>query len=78
MNKTALRPLYVVSAWLCAIAAIHLGIIGLLGRDMVQELLMRLNLGMLYVPLHYVFGIAGIIVLIGLIQEAMNPHCGTK
>ena len=73
MKSPMMRLLFVISSWLCAIAALHLGLIGLLGRNLVEEMLMKMNLGMLFVPLHYVFGIAGVICIIMLLMEAMNP-----
>ncbi len=73
MKSPLMRFLFVISAWLCTIAALHLGLIGLLGRNLVEELLVKINLGSLFIPLHYVFGIAGIFCLFYLITEAMNP-----
>jgi len=74
MMKTPLmRLLFVISAWLCTIAALHLGLIGFLRRNLVEELLIRMNMGWLFIPLHYVFGIAGVLCLIYLLMEAMNP-----
>lgn len=74
MKSPMMRLLYVISSWLCAIAALHLGLIGLLGgRNFVEEMLTKMNLGMLFIPLYYIFGIAGVICVVILLMEAMNP-----
>jgi len=76
MKSPLMRLLFIISSWLCAIAALHLGLIGLLGeqRNLVKELLEKLGIiQWVWIPLLYIFGIAGIICLIVLLMEAMNP-----
>jgi len=78
MKSPLMKLVFVVSAWLCGIAALHLGLIGLLGRNIVEELLVKINMGWFFVPLHYVFGLAGIFFIIYLLMDAMNPGCVIK
>jgi len=73
MKSPLMRLLFVISAWLCTIAALHLGLIGLMGRNLVEELLVKINMHWFFLPLHYIFGIAGVLCLIYLLMDAMNP-----
>ena len=72
MKSSIMRLLFVISTWLCTVAALHLGLIGLMGRNIVEELLIKVNMHMLFLPLHYIFGIAGVFCLVYLLTDTMN------
>jgi len=53
---------------LTAIGSIHLGLIGL-GFNFLNLPFIQENLAMLIVPLHYVFGVAGVLSLVMMMQS---------
>ncbi|TET06320.1 hypothetical protein E3J79_02380 [Candidatus Dependentiae bacterium] len=73
MKSPLMRLTFIISSWLCAIAALHLGIVELFRYNIVVDILGKMNLVMLIGPVHYLFGIAGIICLGMLLMEAMSP-----
>jgi len=57
---------------LTALGSIHLGLIGL-GFNFLNLPFIQENLAMLIVPLHYVFGVAGVLSLVMMMQGS----CGS-
>jgi len=56
------------TVWLLtALGSIHLGLIGL-GFNVLTMPFVQENLAMLIVPLHYVFGVAGVLSLVMMMQ----------
>jgi len=68
MNTPAMKALYKASLWISAIVALHKGLEGL-GIDLVPRLLSQMNLMWLAQPLYIIFGIAGVISILGLLTE---------
>jgi len=68
MKSPAIKVVYLVSLWIAVIACLDLGAIALLGYRPIEIILGKIGLGALFMPLHYVVGLAGIIILISLLM----------
>jgi len=69
MKSPLVKLVYVLSLWLAVVACLDLGALALLGYRPLQKVLEMVKLEMLYMPIHYVVGVAGIIILLGLLMH---------
>jgi len=76
MKCSFMDLLFDISAWISAAAALLLGLVGLMqGRNVVEEFLVNNGMVALISPLHYLFGIAGILFVVSLITRRMGCAC---
>jgi len=76
MKCTFMDLLFDISAWLSAAAALLLGLVGLMqGRNIVEEFFVNNGMQALVIPLHYLFGIAGVLFVISLLTRRMGCGC---
>ena len=63
------------AVWLLtAIGSIHLGLIGL-GFNFLNMPFIQENLAAFIIPLHYVFGVAGVLSLVMMMQSCSGGTC---
>jgi len=60
---------------LTALGSIHLGLIGL-GFNILEMPFFMDNLAMLDKPIHYLFGVAGVLSLVMMVQGCSEGKCG--
>jgi uncharacterized membrane protein YuzA (DUF378 family) len=70
-----MKLVFLVSYWIVTIVALNLGLVPLLGYNPLQMVLEKVGMGALFMPIHYVVGIAGIISLLGLLGMKEHCHC---
>jgi sterol desaturase/sphingolipid hydroxylase (fatty acid hydroxylase superfamily) len=62
------KLVYVLSLWIAVVACLDLGAFAIWRYRPLEKLLETFKLQMLFMPLHYVVGVAGLIILIGLLM----------
>ena len=72
MKSPIMRLIFVISLWLCVIAALHVGLVAM-NYNIVEMILSKIGLGGFYLYLQYILGIAGIFGLIMLLMELITP-----
>lgn len=75
MKSPLMKMLVNVSLWLLAIVALNLGLVPVLGYNLLEAILQKIGLGSLFMPIHYLVGIAGLVALYALLTWK-NCHCG--
>jgi hypothetical protein len=77
MKSPILKLVYVLSLWIATIACLDLGALAIWGYRPLEKFLAMVKLEMLFMPyLHYVVGVAGIIILLGLLMHKGGMgHC---
>lgn len=75
MHSPIAKYVVMFSYWLVTIVALNLGLLPILGYNALQMLLDKVGLGMIFVPIHYVVGLAGLISLWMLVM-GHKCHCG--
>jgi len=75
MKSPAMKLIAYISMWITTIVSINLGLLPILKYNFLEMLLNRLGIGMLFMPVHYVVGVAGIICLLALLMEGMKGCC---
>lgn len=68
MKSPPVKVIYLVSLWIAVLACLDLGAIPFLKDRPLETILNKIGLGALFTPLHYLVGLAGIILLIGLLM----------
>ncbi len=74
MKSPLMRLIVTISYWIVTIVSINLGLVPLLTYNPLQMVLEKIGMGSLFMPIHYVVGVAGIIALLGLLTT--ECHCG--
>jgi len=74
MKSPLMKMLVTISYWIVTIVSINLGLVPLLHYNPLQMVLEKIGMGGLFMPIHYIVGIAGILALIGLLSA--EYHCG--
>jgi uncharacterized membrane protein YuzA (DUF378 family) len=74
MKSPLMEYVFLVSYWIVTIVALNLGLVPLLKYNPLQMVLEKVGMGALFLPIHYVVGIAGIISLLGLLG-LHRCHC---
>jgi len=73
-----MKSLLTHTVWLItALGSIHLGLIGL-GYNVLQQPFFVTNLAQFIVPIHYVFGIAGVLSIIMMMQSCKGDTCPAR
>jgi uncharacterized membrane protein YuzA (DUF378 family) len=67
MKSPLVKFVFLISYWIVTIVALNLGLIPLLSYNPLQMVLGKIGMDALFMPIHYVVGIAGVISLIGLL-----------
>lgn len=75
MKSPLMKYMFLVSYWIVTIVALNLGLVPLLKYNPLQMVLEKIGMGALFMPIHYVVGVAGIITLLGLLGMKGNCHC---
>lgn len=75
MKSPLMKLVFMISYWVITIVALNLGLVPLLGYNPLQMVLEKIGMGALFMPIHYVVGIAGIISLLGLLAFKGHSHC---
>lgn len=72
MTSPIMKWAKIISFWIVTIVAINLGLLPILQYNPLEKVLGMIGLGGLFMPIHYIVGIAGIICLLSLV---MWKHC---
>ena len=75
MKSPLMKFVFMISYWIVTIVALNLGLVPLLHYNPLQMVLEKIGMGALFMPIHYIVGIAGIISLIGLLSWKDSCHC---
>lgn len=75
MKSPLMRLVFMLSYWIVTIAALNLGLVPLLHYNPLQMIFEKIGIGGLFMPIHYLVGIAGIISLISLLSWKDICHC---
>lgn len=75
MKSPLVKYVFLVSYWIITIVALNLGLVPVLKYNPLQMVLEKIGMGNLFMPIHYVVGLAGIVGLIGLLRMKGNCHC---
>jgi uncharacterized membrane protein YuzA (DUF378 family) len=74
MRLPFMRLIVTIANWIVTVVALNLGLVPVLGYNPLQATLEKIHMGNLFMPIHYVVGVAGIIALLGLLMG--EDHCG--
>lgn len=76
MKSPMIKWTFMISYWIVTIAALNLGLVPVLGYNALEKVLTKMNLGSLFMPIHYVVGIAALISLFSLLMwKSHSCHC---
>ncbi len=75
LMNSALGMVYRIAVAITVIASLNLGLVPLMHYNPLQEVLGKIGLESLFMPAHYIIGIAGLIVLFMMIAFAGRCHC---
>ena len=68
MKMPYMKFVFMISVWIVTIVALNLGLVPVLSYNPLQMVLEKIGMGALFMPIHYVVGVAGIICLLGLLS----------
>lgn len=73
-KSPVVKIVFMLSYWIVTIVALNLGLVPLLAYNLLEVLLAKVGMSFLFMPIHYVVGVAGIISLLGLLSWK-DCHC---
>lgn len=75
MKSPVMKLVFMVSYWIVTVVALNLGLVPLLKYNPLEKVLGTIGMESLFMPIHYVVGIAGIISLLGLLSWNSSCRC---
>jgi uncharacterized membrane protein YuzA (DUF378 family) len=76
MHSPIVKWVTVISFWITTIVALNLALVPMLGYNRLEKVLAKISLESLFMPIHYLVGIAGLICLFSLVaHKCCSCHC---
>lgn len=63
MFSPIIKYVVMLSYWIVTIVALNLGLIPVLGYNVLENILGKMGLESIFMPIHYVVGVAGLVAL---------------